>query len=334
VNRRTELSTFIGFGRWYERLVERNCQLSDEPYYLFLHDFGINQISSSWWQTEFSGWSGGESESAQTVDVTVRHSYAEGFAPIIDIPLEEHLTEDGGIDRNDLGFLRLQSWDEYYLLRSVSSDSIAALLLTFPLTLYYAIVEYGAVPCTVARMLKRPLRVHIVGAEKEMNFLDLFREVSYLLPRDFALELVFIVREDMSPPSLRSLDGCFHFSAALTDGLIVVVQSGSYGDTLDPRFDCGSGLPDIIVGFNAGLYAYPSWRSVVQFLSEHKDVVGVFTDYNEMSGVQCASLGGAASRESVRMNPFRQPRAMPVYSMNLPQFSNGFFYVFNQQELE
>jgi hypothetical protein len=50
------------------------------------------------------------------------------------------------------------------------------------MTIYHAIVEYGEVPVTVAQMLKRPLRIHVVGAEKEINFLDLFSEVGYLLP--------------------------------------------------------------------------------------------------------------------------------------------------------
>ena len=117
--------------------------------------------------------------------------------------------------------------------------------------------------------------------------------------------------------------------------MTIGVVSGTYGGaTLDPNFDCGTGPPDMIVALNAGLYAYDSWRSVVNYLYHNKNVVGVFSDYNEYSGVNCASLGGGKSRQSLCINPFRQPRAMPVYSMNLPQFSNGFLYVFNEQELE
>jgi len=141
----------------------------------------------------------------------------------------------------------------------------------------------------------------------------------------------------------------FLLSVEMTSNLTVVVVGGTYGQTttnsrsngtahtttcLDPNFDCGSGPPDMIVAPNAGLYAYESWRSVIDYLYHHKGVVGVFTDYNEYSGVHCAGLGGVASRNSLCVNPFRQPLAMPVYSMNLPQFSNGFFYVFNAQELE
>jgi hypothetical protein len=286
------------------------------------------------------GWSGGESDGAKTIDVTVRQSYEEGFHPVIDIPPERRVSYDDVsraniLERNPLGFLRLQSWDDYYRLRGIPDKSPVALLLTFPITLFHLLVEYGEVPCTVARMLKRPLRVHIVGAEKEINFLDIFKEVAYMLPEDFSIELVFIVRQDMLPPSLRSTTSDkSQFAFNLTDGLRIVLVSGTYGDSLDPNFDCGSGPPDMVIGFNAGLYAYESWRSVVNFLDKSKGVVGVFTDYNEFSGTQCGSLGGANSRESTCMNPFRQPRAMPVYSMNLPQFSNGFLYAFNEQELD
>jgi hypothetical protein len=111
------------------------------------------------------------------------------------------------------------------------------------------------------------------------------------------------------------------------------VIGGTYGDDLDPRFDCG-GPPDMIVGLNAGLFAYPSWSHVVAYLESHPGVTGVFSDYNEWSGTNCAALGGKPARESVCINPFRQPRTMPVYCMNLPQMSNGFLYVFNEQELE
>lgn len=120
----------------------------------------------------------------------------------------------------------------------------------------------------------------------------------------------------------------------LTPNLTILVQSGTYNETLDPNFDLGTGSPDILIGLNAGLFAYESWRSVVEYLDRNRGVVGVFTDYNEHSGVNCASLGGSKARESLAMNPFRQPHALPVFSMNLPQFSNGFMYVFNEQELD
>lgn len=137
-------------------------------------------------------------------------------------------------------------------------------------------------------------------------------------------------------------DGRFLLRVEMAPNLTVGVVSGTYNGSgsgegktpLDPSFDVGSGPPDMVMALNAGLYAYDSWRSVVDYLYRHTGVVGVFTDYNEYSGVNCAALGGAASRDSLVINPFRQPKAMPVFSMNLPQFSNGFLYVFNAQELD
>ena len=264
-------------------------------------------------------------------------NYAQGFAPVTDIPAEEDIAMDELKAKNwddKRGLCRLSDWSEYYQLRPIPLSSPVALLLTFPLTLYYAILEYGMVPCKVARMMERPLRIDIVGVEKELHFLPLFQEAAFLLPDDLKLELVFVVRSDMVPESMRNAqrrERTFNFGSKLD----IRVVSGTYGDSLDPLFDCGrSGPPDMVMAFNAGLYAYETWRSVVEFLQKNKSCIGVFSDYNEWSGVQCASLGGGTSRTSLRVNPFRQPRAMPVYSMNLPQFSNGFLYVFNKQDAE
>jgi hypothetical protein len=80
--------------------------------------------------------------------------------------------------------LDLNSWEEYYKVRDIPLESPVALLLTFHLTIYYALLKYGAVPITVARMLSRPIRIHVVGIEKELNFLDMFKELAFLLPRD------------------------------------------------------------------------------------------------------------------------------------------------------
>ncbi|EEC50940.1 predicted protein [Phaeodactylum tricornutum CCAP 1055/1] len=336
ISRRTGLSTFH-LGPWSQILTSRPFQTSSTPYEKFLRELGVEETSQSWWRTEWDGWEGGTGRSARTVDVTTRETYISGLAPVTDIPPERAVTVDDTIrltllDRNEVGMLKLTSWREYYQLRDVRESSPIGLLLSFPLTLYYAIVMHGSVPCTVAHMLNRPLRIHVVGVEKELNFLDLFKEVSFLLPDDVAVELVFVVRKDMLPPSLSHMNNSFEIR--LTNTLLLVLTMGTYGDSLDPNFDCGSGPPDMIMAFNAGLFAYESWRSVVTFLNLHPSVVGVFTDYNEYSGLHCASLGGASARESLRVNPFRQPRAMPVYSMNLPQMSNGFLYVFNEQKLE
>lgn len=326
--------------------MERPFQLSDSPYKFFLTDNldVLNDSIPSWWTTEVDGWSGGLSGSAKKVNTLLRHSYKSGFQLSEDqIPPESKVASDdwiGIVKKNECDLFEFDSWREYYTIRKIPMSSPVALLLTFPLTIYYAIVKHGSVPVTVARMLKRPLRLHVVGIEKELNMLDIFKEIGYLLPEDIKLELVFIVRKDMLPPKCKTIESRSRNGSdvkiELLENLTLILKSGTYCDNLDPSFDCGSGPPDMVVGMNAGLFAYKSWRNVVEYLnsSKNRGVVGVFTDYNEHSATNCASLGGGSCRESIHINPFRQPRAMPVHSMNLPQFSNSFIYVYNEQQLD
>jgi len=202
---RRELSRFDDgfFGEWQDALTSRPHQLGEGPYEEFLRSFylGIEAERSSssgcasWWRTEFGGWSGGKGYSASKVDATIRQSYSQGFAPIVDFPPERRITQDdierSGMQskRNAVGLLALSSWKEYYTVRNISPTSPVCLLCTFPLTIYRAIEQYGDVPVTVARMLNRPLRIHVVGAEKEMNFLDLFKELTFLLPEDMQVRV-------------------------------------------------------------------------------------------------------------------------------------------------
>ncbi len=187
---------------WHTPLSTRACQLSDEPYETFLRDT-LNVLPATddknelegpvfnWWITETSGWKGGESDGAKQVQILQRLSYVDGFAlnDTSFLPPERNTTEKDRTNANipkdlETGFIKLTSWSEYYKLRGIQLDSPVALLCTFPLTLYYAVQEYGKVPVTIARLLKRALRIHMVGVEKELNFLDLFKEFSFLLPSD------------------------------------------------------------------------------------------------------------------------------------------------------
>ena len=325
VRRRDDLGNFPYFP-WSQQLTHVNNDCTNEHYFQFLREIvGVDTEDlsfskpSSWWTGEILRWN----DIKDRIDVEERRSYSEGFHP-----LSFHLSgfDDAPpmlgdiIKVNSCEIPILEGWDDYYKCRGIPFESPVALLLTFPLTLYYAIANFCTVPCKVSKMLKRSLRIHVVGAEKEIAFLDLFREVIYLMPKYLSLELTFCVYDLPSSYPKRKIE--------LTERLKVQIVSGSYGDTIDPRFDIDGGSPDVVFGYNAGLFAYESWRSVIVFLHANPSIVGVFTDYNEFSGIQCAGLG--AAWETLRVNPFRQPRFMPVYSMNLPQMCNGFFYIYNE----
>ena len=185
--RRSLLKEFP-FDSWHFQLLTRENELSEEPCRRFLEGhLGLMYNESSWWRTETDGWSGGQSVSAKMVDPSVRRSYKVGFAPVANFPPQRRPTVDetAGFPVNEIGLTQISSWKDYYRLRDIPLSSPVAILLTFPLTVYHAIATFGHVPVTVARMLKRPMRLHLVGVEKELNFLDIFQEVGYLLPNDF-----------------------------------------------------------------------------------------------------------------------------------------------------
>ena len=84
--RRSRLKEFP-FDTWHLQLLTRENELSEEPCRRFLEEhLGLTYSKSSWWRTETDGWAGGQSESAKMVDPSIRQSYKDGFAPVLDIP--------------------------------------------------------------------------------------------------------------------------------------------------------------------------------------------------------------------------------------------------------
>ena len=213
--RRLQLSDFpFGSVTWYTPLLDRSFQLSEHPYKDYLiQDLGVisphndlddSHVSNNWWTTEVDGWIGGLSGSAKLVDPGIRKSYMTGFGidprnphcrlELVWIPPERRVMEsdiqqwiNSDPDRTRVisgNWIHLMDWKDYYDLRGIPSSSPVALLCTFPLSIYYAIQQYGLVHVAVAAMMKRPLRIHVVGAEKEINFLDLFKEIAFILSVD------------------------------------------------------------------------------------------------------------------------------------------------------
>ena len=243
-------------------------------------------LGVGWWSCELDGWAGGMSGSARYVpSCTERVAAVDGLGLPKEMIGEVSLPMDGAT-MDEFGLPVVEDWKSYYELRSLPPSSPVALLLHFPLTLFYGIQRFAKVQLTVARMLNKRVAIHVVGVEKELNFLDMFDEVFALfVSSGVSLDLAFIVRPDMMPPK------CGNVVIDKGEGNTIRVVAGSYNDSLSPDFDCGSGKPDIVFGMNAGLYAYDSWRHCVDYVLE-SGVLGIFTDYNEWSGLNCASLGG------------------------------------------
>uniref|UniRef100_A0A8C9ISD9 Zinc finger MYND-type containing 15 n=1 Tax=Piliocolobus tephrosceles TaxID=591936 RepID=A0A8C9ISD9_9PRIM len=147
-----------------------------------------------------------------------------------------------------LSLLRGGSWQDYYTWRGLSLDSPTAVLLTYPLTVYYIITHLVPQSCKesgvggwgegggvrMAHILnaltshpvpelniqnKQSLKIHVVEAGKEFDLVMVFWELLVLLPH-VALELQF-VGDGLPPESDQQ-----HFTLQ-RDGPEVSVRAGS-----------------------------------------------------------------------------------------------------------
>lgn len=88
----------------------------------------------------------------------------------------------------------LTSWTEYYHARGLSAESRAAILLTFPLTLYHFIeIENQARLQDEAGCYSSDcITVHYLGPERELDMLPLFKETANLLGGDKKLHVAMV----------------------------------------------------------------------------------------------------------------------------------------------
>nr|XP_017525924.2 zinc finger MYND domain-containing protein 15 isoform X10 [Manis javanica] len=157
------------------------------------------------------------------------------------------------------------SWQDYYTWRGLSLDSPVAVLLTYPLTVYYIITHL--VPQSFPELNiqnKKSLKIHVVEARKEFDLVMVFWELLVLLPH-MALELQF-VGDGLPPESDQqcftlqrdgpevSLRPCCEVSARLSSGnkekggrrdLQIKVSVRSYHLLQGPK-------PDLVVGKSLG----------------------------------------------------------------------------------
>ncbi|ELW63644.1 Zinc finger MYND domain-containing protein 15 [Tupaia chinensis] len=166
------------------------------------------------------------------------------------------------------------SWQDYYTWRGLSLDSPMAVLLTYPLTVYYVITHL--VPQSFPELNiqnKQSLKIHVVEAGKEFDLVMVFWELLVLLPH-VALELQFVgdslppesdeqhftLQRDGPEVSFRPGSGV---SARLGSGtkekggrrdLQIKVSARPYHLLQGPK-------PDLVIGFNSGFGLKDTWLS-------------------------------------------------------------------------
>jgi hypothetical protein len=247
-----------------------------------------------------------------------------------------------------LGDRILQSWPEYYEWRGLPADSIAAMLLHYPLSLYRAVTS-----CPRLLGLKR-LVIEIVGVERQLEMIPLFAELAYLLSNEEIVITMFgpsVVnlkeRTAGSPKSLAQRKHPMFSHEAVVAGIKKVVcvmlnsVSPKWQNTFMHRYNAEVG-PDLVFGW---LTSYRDWYEVL-FRSAGMRCHFASTEYTEQSlNHDCSKLvptmleqagrdygkmlvqdGPVTTMDNVEIgiNPFRDPgqRRFPI--SKLPNFLNGF----------
>ena len=233
----------------------------------------------------------------------------------------------------------VDDWASYYSHRGLSVDSPLATLLTFPLTVYHVLRTVG-LDRRAGGLDERPIRVHLLGAEKELAFSPLFAEVARLLPAGeneavggrSGVEVDMVCGGTVDAEALSRLSAAAERATAACDGRVAVRAVGGDGKWYHDVAD-GLDAPDVAIALNAGL-AVPSyeWAPTLRRLGM---TPFFFTDYSEYSaerGAAFAQRHGMRLSVPVRLNPFRMPLRQGLVnggSVGFPWVSNGFVAGFN-----
>ncbi|KAJ7440285.1 hypothetical protein B0H11DRAFT_1827949 [Mycena galericulata] len=235
-----------------------------------------------------------------------------------------------------------QNWASYYNWRGLPIKSPAALLLHWPMTVYRLLTIAGVVP-QPASETRRQLTVHMLGVEKEVDFLPIFGELALLLPNTDISLIMFghgvadlLAKAQGNSLCLAAQPVVFGYTAPKVSGggsiRISLARERFWKDATLARQ--GLQRPDAMVACNAGLRSYPEWTPVVLSATAFAIPFAV-TDYNEIilldnitSLLQVLPIydmgdmkltpeerlrvkAASMNRYEVRLNPFMRPGPRP-----------------------
>ncbi|CAH8646300.1 unnamed protein product [Heterobilharzia americana] len=240
------------------------CHMSHSPCFQISPGADLFLFSELWTATTIDvedfppiNWSP-SSSSTSYEDALIRAYVSPSLAIIMSLP-PSFDSPAPDLQEPTLVNVNLRDWLDYYKWRGLCSrddenlTNPLALLLHWPLTLYH--IAAHKLPCInpfcIPKILiNRKLIIHVIGVEKELSLLPVFKELDHLFKSQLRIYIYFIGR---------------HFDAAvdktvyhLSSRLSISVWSGLYHEFLHARKMTGE-TPDLIIGFNAGLAAYSTW---------------------------------------------------------------------------
>ncbi|XP_009605575.1 uncharacterized protein [Nicotiana tomentosiformis] len=238
----------------------------------------------------------------------------------------------------------LSGWKEYYEWRCIPLYSPVAVLLHWPLTLYWAIKL--AVQGNLIPEISNELRIHYLGPEKELHQLAAFGELHAVFP-DVRMYIDLVgpaIPEERNGERIELHDyaHCTETNykckcstenfgpTSLSSGSSAIklkLHAGYYHDCYENIIK-GS-PPNLIIAPNAGVAAYRSWVPTIELIKDIK-VPAFFSDYCEEAcnlAISCiSSVTGASPIVPIQLNPFRQPLAVEDSALFLPCYSNCFIF--------
>ncbi|KAF5384280.1 hypothetical protein D9615_003256 [Tricholomella constricta] len=254
-----------------------------------------------------------------------------------------------------------QSWEMYYAWRGLPLQSPAVLLLHWPLSIYRLLHLLGLTSKQSTE--RRHLTVHLLGIEREIDFLPIFGELALLLPNTDLDLVIFgpgvanlLEKATAYPSCLASRPFVYTYRAPKASGAgtirIELSRAGAFYDGTNISA-LRREKPDALLALNAGLATYAEWRPVV-LASRALGIPFAVTDYSEASlrsdirllfrqlpvlyrTMWPAIELSAAEQERVRemakaeypieMNPFMYPGPRPQAVHAGPNSFNGFTFV-------
>nr|XP_022333598.1 zinc finger MYND domain-containing protein 15-like isoform X1 [Crassostrea virginica] len=199
-------------------------------------------------------------------------------------------------------------WASYYKCRELDLSSPVAILLQWPLTVFFIIqnVLNGTEP-------GNEVNIDIVGVEKEVELVPVFKELGNLLPES-KIDIHMFGRH--LHPQVKEKTWSF-------GSVVVSVHNELYHKNVcAPQAQ----TPHLVIGFNAGIAAYSSWIPTIKKLKSMK-VPTYFTDYCkssiELSRLMLKDHCDVMTSDPI-LNPFRSPIRMTSSDHDLPWFSNAY----------
>lgn len=250
-------------------------------------------------------------EGLMSTDEAQKHQYGKFIDldnPYV-LPVESCMLDDPPTVDSESSIL---NWGLYYESRGLDLSSPIAILLQWPLTVFF-IIKYLMNVQEVSSDFGHHINIDIIGVEKEVELIPVFKELGNLLG-DIVIDIHLFGRH---------LHHHVREKVWTISNVTITVHNQLYH-----KHSSQHRAPHLVIGFNAGLAAYSSWIPTIKELKDMK-VPAFFTDYCrssiELSRLMLRDHCNIKVSDPV-LNPFRSPIRTTSSDHDLPWFSNAYIF--------